>query len=251
MEIINMKFLKSLALLIPFLVLTAGLSEAQQNTYVQSYGPVTSTVACTAATGVNTSAAIAPCGGQGGMFQNSLVTSMTLSWTSVATVSTCTVQLEQSSTGTGSWTLLGTAQTCTSSGTYTATLSAAYVRVNITALTTTTGTFQFNYFGAVPNPAIVNLVTSVENCGTAAACSPVFTTTARFVYGSCTAAAATTCTVTGIAPAFTSGTSYYCQASDATTIATTFKITYASSSSFVITTTGSTSDVFNWVCEGT
>jgi hypothetical protein len=246
-----MKFFKKLLWLVPLVIMVAGLAEAQQNTYIQSYGPVTSTVACTAATGVNTSAAIAPCGGQGGMFQNSLVTSMTLSWTSVATVSTCTVQLEQSSTGTGSWTLLGTAQTCTSSGSYTATLNAAYVRVNITALTTTTGTFQFNYFGAVPSPATTNILTSAMSCGTAAACSPTFQTVFRIVYGSCTAAAATTCTVTGIAPAFTSSTSYYCQASDATTIATTFKLTYASSSSIVFTTASSTSDVFNWICEGT
>jgi hypothetical protein len=249
MEIIKMKFIKKALLLSSAIGLMLGMAFGQQTTYVQSLGPLTSTAGCTASTGTNTSVSISPCGGQGGMFQNSLVTSMTLSWTSVATVSTCTIQLEQSSTGTGSWTLLGTSQTCTSSGTYTATLSAAYVRVNITALTTTTGTFQFNYFGQIGNTP-QNVLSSFISCGTAAACSPVFTTNARIIYGSCTAAAATTCTVTGIAPAFTSSTSYYCQASDATTIATTFKITYASSSSFVFTTTGSTSDVFNWICEG-
>lgn len=242
-----MKFLKSLALLIPFLVLTAGLSEAQQTQYVQSYGPVTSVVACTAAAGVNTSAAIAPCGGQGGMYQNSLVLSHTLTWTSVATVSTCTIELEQSSTGTGSWTLLGTQQTCTSSGTYTFIGTAAYVRVNITALTTTTGTFQFNYFGQIGNNPLVG---ELMLCGTAAACSPTFGIVGRIVFGSCPASSSTTCVVTGINPAFTATTSYFCNVTDNTTAANNaLKVTNTSTSSFTITTTSS-SDVFSYTCIG-
>lgn len=232
-----------------------GIGQAQTlpNTlFVQSFGPVASLVACTATTGTATSAVNTPCGGQGSMFQNSLVTSMTLNWTAVATVSTCTIQLEQSTTLTGTYTLLGTAQTCTSTGSYTATLSAAYVRVNITALTTTgSGSLQFNYFGQLP---VTNqgVVSSAMLCGTSTACAPVFQTAFRFAYGSCTAAAATTCTVTAIAPAFTSATSYFCAASDATTAANAiFKITYASSSSFVITDGNSSSDTFNWLCWGT
>lgn len=222
-----------------------------QTQYVQNLGPVNNGTGCTAATGVATSAAIAPCGGQGSMFQNSQVTSMTLSWTAVATVSSCTIQLEQASTLNGTYTLLGTAQTCTSSGSYTASLSAAFVRVNITALTTSgNGSLVFNYFGQIGNtPA--NVLSSAINCGTSTACSPVFTTAFRLVYGSCTAAAATTCTVTGIAPPFTGTTSYFCAASDATTAANgALKITYSSSSSFVITT-ASSSDTFNWLCWGT
>jgi hypothetical protein len=229
------------------------LANAQQNStvYTQSLGPV-SNAGCTAAAGVNTSAAISPCGGQGGMYQNSLVTTHTLSWTAVATTSACTVELEQSSTGTGSWTLLGVQQTCTSSGSYTVTASAAYVRFNINSLTNTgSGSITINYFGQV-NQAPLNVVSSVTNCGTATACSPSFNAgTFRVVYGQCTAAGATTCTVTAIAPPFTSATSYYCVASDGTTQANgAFKITYASSSSFVVTTTSS-SDAFNWMCFGT
>jgi len=241
-------------LAISCLLLFSALAYGQQNNtvYTQSLGPVSNTSGCTAAAGVNTSAAISPCGGQGGMYQNSLVTTMTLSWTVVATVSACTVELEQSSTGTGSWTLLGTQQTCTSSGSYTATVNAAYVRFNINSLTTSgSGSIVVNYFGQVGN-APLSLLSSVLYCGTATACSPVFNSgTFRIVYGQCTAAAATTCTVTAIAPAFTSSTSYACMASDQTTAANgALKITYASSSSFVITTSSS-SDVFNWMCWGT
>lgn len=242
-------------LLASCLLLFSVIAFGQQNntTYIQNIGPVSNGSGCTAAAGVNTSASISPCGGQGGMYQNSVVLTHTLSWTVVATVSACTVELEQSSTGTGSWTLLGTQQTCTSSGTYTVTANAAYVRFNINSLTTSgSGSIVVNYFGQV-NTAFPQVpLTSVINCGTATACSPIVNTgTFRVVYGQCTASSATTCTVTGIAPAFTSSSSYYCVASDGTTAANgAFKLTYASSSSFVITTTSS-SDAFNWMCFGT
>lgn len=235
------------------LLLFSVIAYGQQTVYTQSIGPVSNGTGCTAAAGVSTSAAIAPCGGQGGMFQNSLVTVHTISWTVVSTVSACTLELEQSTTGTGSWTLLGTQQTCTSSGTYTAAVSAPYVRFNINSLTTSgSGSIVINYFGEVQNSTPQTILTSVLYCGTATACSPSFNTgTFRIVYGQCTASAATTCTVTGIAPAFTSSSSYACVASDATTAANgALKITYSSSSSFVITT-ASSSDVFNWMCWGT
>ncbi len=224
--------------------------QSLQTIYTQSLGPVSS-VACTASTGQVTDSTVSPCGGQGSMFQNSLVTSMTLSWTSVSTVSACTLQLEQSTTLAGTYTALGTAQTCTSSGTYTASVSAAYVRFNITALTTSgNGSLVVNYYGRIGNAA-TNPLSSVIGCGTSTACSPTFPSNFRFVYGQCTASSATTCTVTAIAPAFTGTTSYFCAASDATTAANgALKITYASSSSFVITTTSS-SDTFNWLCWGT
>lgn len=226
-------------------------AQAQQTLYQQSFGPVASLVACTAATGVATTAVNTPCGGQGSMFQNSLVTSHTLSWVVVATVSTCTIQLEQATTATGTYTALGTAQTCTSSGTYTATINAPYVRVNITALTTTgSGTLTFFYTGQIGNtPA--NVLSSVMNCGNVAACSPSFVTNARFVYGTCPTTATTTCTVTGIAPAFTSGTSYFCAITNASSVtAGTLFVTYVSASSFTITGTSSTSN-FNYLCYGT
>jgi hypothetical protein len=227
-------------------------AQAQQTLYQQSLGPVASLVACTAATGVATSLVNTPCGGQGSMFQNSLVLTHTLTWTVVATVSTCTMQLEQATTANGTYTLLGTAQTCTASGTYTATLNAPYVRVNITALTTTgSGTLTFFYTGQIGQPP-ANILSSIINCGTAPACVPAFQASARVVYGSCLAAAATTCTVTAIAPAFASTTSYFCNVTDATTAANNIlKVANASGSSFVITDANSSSDVFNYVCVGT
>lgn len=226
-------------------------AQAQQTLYQQSYGPVASLVACTAATGAATTVASSPCGGQGSMFQNSLVTSHTLAWTTVATASTCTMQLEQSSTATGTYTLLGVAQTCTSSGTYTISTSAAYVRVNITALTTTgSGTLTFFYTGQIGSTP-TNVLSSVMGCGTAPVCVPAFQTAARVVYGSCLAAAATTCAVSAIAPPFTSTSSYFCQATDATTAANNIlKVANVSSSAFTITDVNSSSDVFNYVCVG-
>jgi hypothetical protein len=63
--------------------------------------------------------------------------------------------------------------------------------------------------------------------------------------GTCTAASATTCTVT-FTTAYTSAPA--CVATDATNI-TTLKVT-PSTTSLVITTTSSTSDVFDYVCVG-
>jgi hypothetical protein len=243
---------KKLLSLIALLFFTS-LMYGQQTTYTQSYGPISSIVACTAAAGVSTSATISPCGGEGGMYQNSLVTVQTINWTAVATVSTCTLELEQSTTGTGSWTLLGTQQSCTSSGTYTVSAYAPYVRFNINSLTTVgNGSLTVNYFGQITTSKPQELLSSVINCGTSPGCSPSFVVgTFRIVYGQCTASSAVTCTVTGIAPAFTSASTYACAASDGTTAANgAFKITYSSSSSFVITTTSS-SDAFNWMCWGT
>jgi len=231
------------------LLFCTSLMYSQQTVYTQSYGPVASLVACTAAAGINTSASISPCGGEGGMYQNSLVTVQTVNWTVVATVSTCTLELEQSTTGTGSWTLLGAQQTCTSTGSYTVTANAPYVRFNINSLTTTgSGTLTVNYYGQIAS--LAGPLPSIINCGTAVACVPSANTgTFKIVYGQCTASSATTCTPTGLP--FTSTTSYNCNASDATTAANAaLKLTNASASSFVITTTSS-SDVFNWVCVGT
>jgi hypothetical protein len=240
---------KFLSLLVLLFCTSLMYSQGPQTIYTQSYGPVSSLVACTAAAGVNTSATISPCGGEGGMYQNSLVTVQTINWTVVATVSTCTLELEQSTTGTGSWTLLGVQQTCTSSGSYTVTANAPYVRFNINSLTTSgSGSLTVNYFGQIAT--LAGPLPSIINCGTATACVPSANTgTFKVVYGTCTASAATTCTVTALP--FTATASYNCTASDATTAANgAFKLTNASASSFVITTTSS-SDAFNWVCVGT
>jgi hypothetical protein len=254
MENLTMKFFKSLFL--GFIVLVGGCligqGQTQPNTlFVQSFGPISALTACTAATGVATSIVNTPCGGQGSMFQNSLVTSMTLNWTDVATVSACTIQLEQSTTLTGTYTLLGTAQTCTSSGSYTATLSAAYVRVNITSLTTTgSGSFQFNYYGQLAQ-APQSILTSASYCALAV-CVPAFQTNFRIVYGICTAAASANCVVTGIAPPFTSVTSFVCTAANQTTAANYVEeVANTSTSSITITAANSSSNPFGWQCSGT
>lgn len=90
---------------------------------------------------------------------------------------------------------------------------------------------------------------AVQACGTAAACSLTQPAALKEVFGSCTAAATTTCTVTGLP--FTSTASYFCFGQDATTAANNaFKLANVSASSFTITATSS-SDVFNYDCKGT
>jgi hypothetical protein len=226
-----------------------------QTTFTQSFGPNSSIAGCTAAAGVATSSIISPCGGQGAMFENANVTLHTVTWTAVAgtgAVSACTLELETSAAGSTFVLMSGSAQqTCTSSGSYTFVGGAAnYVKINLNALTTTgTANVTINYSGTVTNPALGFAV----NCGVSNSCAaPANVQNLKIVYGSCTAAAATTCAQTGIAPAFTSSTSYFCAASDATTAANAvFKITYVSGTAFTITDSNSSSDVFNWICWGT
>jgi hypothetical protein len=92
-------------------------------------------------------------------------------------------------------------------------------------------------------------ISQVQACGTATACSLTQPSALKQVFGSCTAAAATTCTITALP--FTSTGSYFCFAQDTTTAANNaLKIANASASSTVITTTSS-SDVFNYQCIGT
>ena len=92
-------------------------------------------------------------------------------------------------------------------------------------------------------------VPPVQACGTATACSLTQPAALKMVYGSCTAAAATTCTITALP--FTSTGSYFCFAQDTTTAANNaLKVANASASSTVITT-ASSSDVFNYQCIGT
>jgi len=86
---------------------------------------------------------------QAPMFENSLVTSHTLTWTVSGTVSSCTVAIQTSATAGGSFVTIGAAQTCTASGTYTfegTGATAAYVAINISALSAT-GTVTFTYNG--------------------------------------------------------------------------------------------------------
>jgi hypothetical protein len=90
---------------------------------------------------------------------------------------------------------------------------------------------------------------AVQLCGTATACSLTQPSALKEVVGSCTASAATTCTITGLP--FTGTTTYFCFVSDATTAANgALKVANASASSTVITT-ASSSDTFNYDCKGT
>lgn len=177
----------------------------------------------------------------------------TITWVTTGTavgtaqLQTCTTALTSScSNMTGS-----VSGSLAASGTMTVgNLTQAFGAFTITLSTCTacTVTVTYNAFNNAP----LSPVLSVANCGLTTTCTPVGVSNFRFYFGSCTAAAATTCTVTGIAPAFTSATSYFCAATDTTTAANAiFKITYSSSSSFVITDANSSSDVFNYVCWGT
>jgi hypothetical protein len=92
-------------------------------------------------------------------------------------------------------------------------------------------------------------VSQVQACGTATACSLTQPSALKEVFGSCTASAATTCTVTALP--FTGTSTYFCFAQDATTAANNaLKLANVSASSFTITTTSS-SDTFNYHCLGT
>jgi hypothetical protein len=168
-----------LASLLLLLSSVACFAQFGPNPYLQSIGPVPSLVACTATAGQTQTAATFPCGGYNGMYQNSLITSHFVSWTAVATVSTCTFEFETSSNGT-TWVIMtGTAiQPCTSSGSYSVSAqSAAYVRINILSLTTTgSGTIQLNYNS---NSGIFALVScSVTGSATSSAIQTVGQTNA-------------------------------------------------------------------------
>src|SRR5438105_9118296 len=130
---------RAVLLLATLLLLTCEMVFGQ-SAFQQSY-VASSTAGCTTTAGTSTSSTIAPCGGQGLMFENSTVSSHTLSWT--GTASTCTVELETSANGT-TWVIMsGSAvQTCTTAGNYTFVVSPAgslpvYVRFNVLSLTTT------------------------------------------------------------------------------------------------------------------
>lgn len=87
----------------------------------------------------------------GAMYQGGNVVQHVVTWIATSgtgSVSTCTVQLQTSSTG-ASFSNVGTAQTCTSSGSYAYTGAGAnYVQLNITSPAMTgTATVQINYYG--------------------------------------------------------------------------------------------------------
>ncbi len=89
------------------------------------------------------------------------------------------------------------------------------------------------------------------NCGTTTTCANTVAAAPHFIWGQCTASAATTCVVASISPAYTGTTSYSCSVTDMTTAANNaLTVTNTSTSSFTITTTSS-SDTFAYICVGT
>ena len=245
------------------LVLLAALllvgGAAGQTSFVQSYGPVSSLVACTAAAGVATSTANAPCGGQGAMFQGANVLTHTVVWTAVAgsgSVSTCTLELETSAAGATFVLMTGSAQqTCTSSGSYTfqAAAGANYVKVNLNALTTTgTATVAINYYSTVSSIGTAGFpyvsfcgATSGATVNCANTTPPV---TPRIIGGSATLAS--NASVVTFAPAFTGTATFTCVGNDITTRANPVQVITTSTTSVTITNTTGASDVIQWVCIG-
>lgn len=103
----------------------------------------------------------------------------------------------------------------------------------------------------VPSLLTLGNIPTLVSCGTTTTCAnSSLGNTGREIFGSCPFSAATTCAITGVAPAFTSSTSFFCIATDATNTGQTFKIANGSSSSFTITASTSNSDVVNYQCTG-
>lgn len=92
-----------------------------------------------------------------------------------------------------------------------------------------------------------------QNCGTTTICGNTATALMRVVFGSVALSSGTpsTATVTGFSPAFTSTSTFFCMATNATTAADSVKIVNASSSSITITGPNTVTDTINYVCVGT
>jgi len=251
--------MKRFALLMLFIVALCGVS-VSQTSYIQSYGPVASVAGCTASTGVATSAANSPCGGQGAMFQGANVTTHTISWVVVAgtgSVGTCTVQFETSALGATFVAMTGAvAQTCTSSGQYSfnAAAGANYVKFNVTALTTTgTATVTFNYSGTESQALPITGLPFVSFCGATSGATANCANTnpgvgAHVIGGSATLAS--NASVITFAPGYTSTSTFTCVGNDITTRANPVQVALTSATSVTITNTTGATDVIQWVCVG-
>jgi len=92
---------------------------------------------------------------------------------------------------------------------------------------------------------------SVTSCGTTTTCTQGNAALLpHTIIGTVTFSAATTATITAIAPAFTSTTSYTCTASDPSHGTYTYTITVLTSASFTITAGTSNSDAWAYQCRG-
>lgn len=119
---------------------------------------------------------------------------------------------------------------------------------NSAICTGASGDWQSSANGA----ASVHLNTSsnfkqVTSCGTTTTCSASALTTPQVVVGS-VALSAGTATITGISPAFTSTSTFFCTSTDATDATKTSNVVPASASS--ITATGTGTDVIAYICAG-
>jgi hypothetical protein len=117
-----------------------------------------------------------------------------------------------------------------------------------------TGTAPFSVTSTTP---VANLTVSnhpqVQSCGTTSSCSHTALTGAQVVIGSAplVSGSPSTVTITGISPAFTSASTYFCHAQEATTAANNLlKVANVSGSSFTITGPNSLTDTINYICVG-
>lgn len=122
-----------------------------------------------------------------------------------------------------------------------------------TAQITITGTTQSITTNITGVPSLLTLgnIPTLVSCGATTTCANTsLGNTAREIFGTCPFSAATTCTIAGIAPAYTSSSSYSCVVTDASNTGVTFKAANVSSSSFTITASTSNSDAVNYQCTG-
>jgi hypothetical protein len=191
----------------------------------------------------------------GGAFENSVAQTHILTWTDVATVSACTVQLE-TSTDDVTYTLMtgSAAQTCTSSGFYNFSgVAAKYVRVNFTALTISGGGSVSWTYSALPAATRSSGTPYVSFCGATSGatvnCANVNPgTNAHIIGGSATLAS--NASVVTFAPGFTSTATFTCVGNDITTRANPVQVALTSATSVTITNTTGASDVIQWMCVG-
>ena len=174
--------MKKLFLAALFLIMMTGaaLGQTPLGGVFQQSNTVSSLVACSVSAGTTQTATSFPCGGAAPMYQNSLVTTHTITWTVTATVSACTIELEKSTDGVTWVVMTGTVvQTCTSSGSYSVTAqSFPYVRVNILSLTTSgSGNLQYTYNSNYP-PILQLVSCSFTGGATSAAIQTVAQTSA-------------------------------------------------------------------------
>lgn len=102
-------------------------------------------------------------------------------------------------------------------------------------------------------PALTGSLPTIYSCGAslaaAGACANTAIASPHFVVGSFLLSGSTS-TVTGVSPAFTSATSWWCTANDITTRANPVQAIPASASSFVITNTTGATDLIQVICFG-